>query len=205
MKISVITPTNGRPEALEICRHYVARQTKPAHQHIISEGGTLKDNLLEALDRVTGDVVAIFEDDDHYEPDWLEQISQCMGPAKMVGQLYINYYHLPSGGYKLMKSPHPSLCATAFCRSVVPRFVEACSAEMVDFAFWRGSARANVPARILTKPQGFVTGMKGLPGTRGMCQGHKPELYSAHDCADNLVLRKWVGDEDAGRYLGMHL
>ena len=48
----------------------------------------------------------------------------------------------------------------------------------------------------------YVTGMKGLPGTPGIGIGHNGERYRQRD-ENRTVLRKWVGEQDANRYLSL--
>jgi hypothetical protein len=99
MKVSVITPTGGRPIAFELCELWMSRQTKQPdewivvddfpiatkctrNQHVIrrtpfwspNSGHTLQLNLIEAFKIVTGDIILIMEDDDWYSPFYIENM-----------------------------------------------------------------------------------------------------------------------------------
>lgn len=101
MKISVITPTGGRPLAFKLCELWMSRQTRQPDQWIVvddypvttectmgqtvirrepfwtPEGGiTLQKNLIEGLKAVTGDIVIIIEDDDWYHPEYIKTVAQ---------------------------------------------------------------------------------------------------------------------------------
>jgi len=99
MKISVITPTGGRPLAFELCELWMSRQTRQPDEWIVVDdypiptkctmgqtiirrepfwspntGVTLVKNLIEAIKVVTGDIVIVIEDDDWYHPDYIKTI-----------------------------------------------------------------------------------------------------------------------------------
>jgi hypothetical protein len=101
MKISVITPTGGRPLAFKLCELWMSRQTQQPDEWIVvddypvatectmgqtvirrepfwtPDGGiTLQKNLIEGLKAVTGDIVIIIEDDDWYHPNYIKNIAQ---------------------------------------------------------------------------------------------------------------------------------
>ena len=99
MKISVITPTGGRPLAFELCELWMSRQTQKPDEWIVvddfpipttctmnqriirrtpfwnpNSGHTLQYNLIEAMKIVTGDIILIMEDDDWYSPFYIENM-----------------------------------------------------------------------------------------------------------------------------------
>lgn len=100
MKISVITPTGGRPLAFKLCELWMSRQTRQSDEWIVVDDYeiptkctmgqkiirrtpfwkpgdmTLPQNLIEALKVVTGDIVIIIEDDDWYHPDYIKTVAQ---------------------------------------------------------------------------------------------------------------------------------
>jgi hypothetical protein len=98
MKISIITPTGGRPLAFALCEKWMKRQILQPDEWIVVDdykeptkckmgqkvirrepfwkGGqmTLQRNLLEALKIVTGDIILIVEDDDWYSPNYIKNM-----------------------------------------------------------------------------------------------------------------------------------
>lgn len=206
MRISVLTPSNGRPEQLELCRQYVARQTAQAFEHVVvDEPRGLVENLIEGLAHVAGDAVAIFEDDDWYHPAWLEQVAQGLERAELVGERIARYYHVPTGGFwseDLAPTGRASLCATALRAELVPlllEILETSSNPFVDLRFW--SQAKGTSWELLDPEEPAVVGIKGLPGTPGIGAGHVATFYQEHDTPDRSRLRDLVGDEDAYRYL----
>lgn len=112
MKVSVITPTGGRPMAFELCELWMSRQTQQPDQWIVVDDfpiptkctmnqqvirrtpfwkpdsmHTLQLNLIEALKIVTGDIILIMEDDDWYSPFYIENMVKKF--------LTLNYEGLP--------------------------------------------------------------------------------------------------------------
>ena len=109
-KITVITPTGDRPEALALLRRWLQHQTRQPDQWIIvddgktpvnpkhfptatvirrepqaGEGHTLSLNLTLALPQVQGEKVVIMEDDDFYGRDYLQTMADCLDEYELVG------------------------------------------------------------------------------------------------------------------------
>jgi hypothetical protein len=100
MKISLLTPTGGRPEAFKLCERWMKRQTIQPYEWIVvddfetptkctmgqkiirrtpywqTKENTLQLNLIEGLKAVTGDIVLIIEDDDWYHPNYIENMTK---------------------------------------------------------------------------------------------------------------------------------
>jgi hypothetical protein len=98
MKVSLLTPTGGRPEAFKLCETWMKRQTIQPYEWIVVDDfetptkctmgqkvirrtpywkpgeNTLQLNLIEGLKAVTGDIVLIIEDDDWYHPNYIENM-----------------------------------------------------------------------------------------------------------------------------------
>lgn len=98
MKITIITPTGGRPLAFKLCEQWMKRQTLQPDEWIVIDDYeiptkctmgqkvirrqpfwqpgemTLQKNLLEALKIVTGDIILIIEDDDWYSRDYIKNM-----------------------------------------------------------------------------------------------------------------------------------
>ena len=229
MKVSIFTPTNGRPDLLELCKLYVERQTYPIHEHLIESGGTLAENLRSGLPKLTGDVVVIFEDDDHYHPQWVEWCVKHLEDYDVVGEAATRYYHLPTRGYAVLGTgpQRSSLCNTALRHRMIPLLLSEVREDLVgiDLHFWKRAVEHGVAVHTNIGPQTdcdrppcrkqecglvtaidpplYVTGMKGI--ARGMSFGHQPAYYSGfhHDDVEYSMLRHWVGDEDIEHYLAL--
>lgn len=205
MKVDVITPSGGRPDTLELCRHYVDRQTYSDINHIVVETeGTLADNLALLLEQVTGDAVVVFEDDDWYHPLWVEYCVEKLQQFPMVGELHTRYYHLPLRKYRDMETrARSSLCNTAF-RPEMGKFLRTAYEAGhvgIDARFWAEAIRHGTKYHLNPGPQWYVVGMKGLPGRPGMGAGHRANFYRNRPDTDEVVLRSWIGDYDADHYL----
>lgn len=126
---TVITPTGDRPEAFEICKNYVQRQTLIPSQWIIVDDGvnptdvsdikvpikyirrqreklepkhTISVQMIEALKYVKTDRIIIVEDDDWYCKDYFEKMMGMFDlPNKpiLIGQGQTIYYHVPLQKY----------------------------------------------------------------------------------------------------------
>lgn len=206
MRISVLTPSNGRPDQLELCRRYVERQTFEAFEHVVVDAPRgLAENLREGLQRVQGDAIAIFEDDDWYHPTWLERVAGALELGEIVGERVARYYHVPTGGYwenDLQTERRSSLCATAFRRELTPLLSKLLhGGPFIDVRFWNLALQAGRGFELVSPWPPGVVGIKGLGGTPGIGRGHDPTFYRRKDSHDRRILRVLVGDEDATRYL----
>lgn len=196
MRISVITPTADRPRGIELCERWMARQTVRPHEWIVSDGGktparltmgqvhlhqpsapgaaNLAGNILRALDAVTGDVVVIVEDDDHYAPDHLEACADGLRRAPAYGCPRLVYFNVAHRCWIHMANRGSALCQTAFRRELIPEMQraarEAIAADSfgIDGRFW--SSRQH-----MAQGRQTVIGIKGLPGTPGLGIGHRPK------------------------------
>lgn len=196
MKVSVVTPTKGRPLCLELCKKYVDRQTYKVHEHIIADGKSLYDNMNDALLKVTGDLVVIFEDDDWYDPKWVETcVNNISNGYDLFGQGKFFYYHLPSGGYikKDAIFPHAPLHATSFKSELISSILSLPRSfknqkPLFDKCIWNMDAKKHT---IIDK---FVVSLKGLPGTAGYSSAHSDKYYQYFDKNRN-ILKDWIGSD----------
>lgn len=203
MKVYALTCSKGRPQCLAMCQHYVERQTKKVTRHIIEEGGDFWTNMQNALKRVPAgddDVLVMFEDDDWYSPRW---VSTCVGvfadgPTVMFGQSVLHNYHVPSGGYQVVK-PKQGNCplhasafrATKQMLGALMLFAEDRSTHKIDVAAWR------LQGPKYTTNRRHVVSMKGMPGTPGFSLAHRRENYRTFDAVRRPLLKEWIGDDIA--------
>ena len=128
MVIHAITPTRGdRPILLEQSKLYLSRQTiKPSMHHIIDFVPT--DNQKDITKRFRigltnafnegADLVFLWEDDDWYHPEYIQQMFEFWinsDKPNCIGIADTYYYHL--GLKRWMYMRHPDR-ASAFCTAV---------------------------------------------------------------------------------------
>lgn len=200
MKVSALTCSTGRPEALALCRKYVARQTRPVDEHVVQEGGDFWTNMRAGLERVTGDLVVIFEDDDWYAADWVERCVAGLADADLFGQLRICNYHVRCGGIMDSREGRANcpLHATAFHARMRERLFGLPWGERkprLDVSLWALDVRKQTTLAL------HVVSMKGMPGTAGYSVAHSPRYYRRFD-RDGSLLRSLIGEEDARVYAG---
>jgi len=151
-KVTVITPTGDRPEALALLRRWMATQTRQADQWIIIDDGTkpvkakkfpgakvirrnprkddpactLGENLRVALPHIAHEKVLVMEDDDWYGPDYIATMADLLEDHELVGISGTKYYHPGIPGYREMgRGDHASLSQTAFRKSLLPELEKA--------------------------------------------------------------------------------
>ena len=209
MRVSVFTPSTGRPEMLALCRKRIEEQDYPILEHIVQEGGTLVENLISGLPKTSGDIVVIAEDDDYYSPDW---VTECVNGLNLgavaFGDIHSHYYHLGLGRRKVFRHPgRSSLNSTAFRRELIPTLVEACTSEKsIDIRFWRALNDGHVPRAFRDSPNPLVIGLKGGPGLRGMGIGHLQRTYLNYDCDtddENCTLLRSLLGGAADEYISL--
>lgn len=226
MKVSIITPTADQPMGIRLLEGYAARQTVQPHEWIVADdgiepasltagqlhltrprtaegGASLAGNLLAALERVTGDVVAVFEHDDWYRPDHIAvQLAQIKAGKKSVGSVTQRYYNVQARKFIVMRNIGSALCNTVFTADLIPAMQAACHRAIqrgsygVDRLFWD-----SLPARHKgVHGTNTVVGIKGLPGRKGLGLGHRPDSRPGwNDDPEMRQLREWIG-EDANFY-----
>lgn len=227
MKISLITPTADRQFTFALAEKYVSRQTVKPFEWIVADDGltptvttmnqihvrrertheggkSLASNLLAALDRVKGDAVVIWEDDDWYSPQHLQVCAERLQGASATGCQWLRYYNVAHRMHVRMQNIGSALCNTAFRSELIGVMRSAAQDALdnndfyIDRRFWQSVNSKRDCHDIET-----VIGMKGLPGRAGLGIGHRPKRSPskrwAHD-PSKRVLREWLGP-DAEPYL----
>lgn len=223
--LTLITPTGDRPEAFQLCEYWMGRQTyKGDIQWIVVDDGvketcctrnqeyvrrvprssdpshTLGVNLLEAIPRVKGSKVIIIEDDDYYDPCYLETMSRWLDSAELVGERGAKYYYLASRAYYFWTNhQHASLCRTGFSASAVDQFRNTIEQgkrgnPSIDMAFWERFTGKRQLHETLLNGKAMCVGIKQLPGRTGIT--HR-RYKQAVDDPDMDLLRVWTGDDFA--------
>lgn len=191
----------------------MARQTVKPDRWIVADGGetpapltmgqerrwspsppgpaNFAGNVLRALEGVTGAVV-VFEDDDYYAPDHIEQCLKGLEKGDH-GCEWLRYWNVQFKAWKEVRNKGSSLAQTA--TRDIARLRAAAEAALaagdytIDGRFWDGRKAVG---------QKTVVGVKGLPGVVGLGMGHRPGRGWRHDPAGRK-LREWIG-ADAGAY-----
>lgn len=228
MKISVVTPTCDRPVGMALCERFMARQTRAPDEWIVADGGqtparctmgqthvidsrppgpvNFAQNLLNGVDRATGELIVFAEDDDWLAPTHLETLAEVAERGyRLIGTEDVQRYHnVAHRCYRLMNNVGASLCQTAIRRELVPLFrrtVQDCMCRGsygIDTTFWRAARNDWSFTHRMT-----VVGIKGLPGRVGLGVGHRPDARWTPD-PDLAQLRAWIG-EDADLYAAFRL
>ncbi len=205
MKISAITCTYERPQALKLCEKYMARQTRQPDQWLILDGsGPMSDKVLRAVSSgIEGDVLVFFEDDDYYFPTWIEWCEKQISKGfDIVGQGKALYYHVGRRWWSDCKNVrHASLCQTAISRSLFEPLTELIPAydnQFFDTRLWR--IECNRYLHLPKEGERLVIGMKGLPGKLGYSNEHRTRTPPGVNADPSLAyLWKLIG-KDALNY-----
>lgn len=219
--LTLVTPTGDRPEAFAMCERWIAQQRlQPDHWIVVDDGSaptrctmgqtvirrspttahSLTANLTAGLAKLTTDMVAVIEDDDYYDPDYLSAVTHELASAEIVGEAHSCYYHVRAQRWmRHGNEQHASLCATAFRTSLVPVVVDLCEPEQdpfVDIRLWRHSGRRGT---VVVREKPLVVGMKGLPGRPGTIAAHHASCPGYRDDLGGDKLNGWLG-VDASSY-----
>lgn len=222
MRVSVITPTADQPTGIALLERYMARQTVQPDEWIVADDGTvpamlmmgqvhvvrerqaegaasLAGNVRAALERVTGNVVLVFEHDDWYRADHIETCLRGLENAKATGALWQRYYNVEHRCWIVMRNIGSALCNTAFRAELIPAMRDACDMATqrnsigLDRLFWDCLPKAD---KLITEDE-TVVGIKGLPGRIGLGMGHRPGQNGRRwsDDPESVKLREWVGED----------
>ena len=229
MRISVITPTADQPRGIELLEGYMSRQTVQPDEWIVADDGnvparltmgqlhlvrprmqeggrSLASNMLAALDRVTGDVVVVFEHDDWYASDHIETSLLGLRQARATGSKWQRYYNVEHRCWIMMQNIGSALCNTAFRTDLAPAMRVAAERALeagtygLDRLFWDSLSGAD---KCITETE-TVVGIKGLPGRPGLGLGHRPNASRQWTFdPDAEKLREWVGNDASSYFPGV--
>lgn len=221
MAVTVITVGGGRQEALTLCEKYMSRQTykgeiqwifiedEPSNPMKLTMGqeiyegpllytpgiNTQRYNLDLALQKVKGEYVIIWENDDFFGPEYIEIMLHYLKYNAMVGECDTVYYSIPSKSYLPMNNfKHASTTQTAFRKSSIPFFQKALHSgeKYFDITLWAMAREGNISSCLFSMPgKKLCVGMKGLPGRGGIGVGHRPQKFI--DDSDGRKLRELLG------------
>lgn len=221
MRLSVVTPTCGRPEAMRLCRMWQERQTVEPHEWLIVEEFVREPgwrnycaNLRSAVERAAGDAIVIVEDDDWYAPRYLELVAAWLGDFDVIGNQHTRYYDLRRRSWLSVRKHISPLSQTAFRIEHRDLFLEVLSGvshidkpyvdrdttETVDSGFWSAVRQRAIPFAAPMAPYRWL-GIKGMPGSGQISAVRDREAHQwSRDDAGLTQLHTYLKD-DAVHYL----
>lgn len=104
MKVSVLTVTKDRPEALSLCKRWVDHQTYAIHEWIVIEGMDYCEGLVLGAEKAKGDLIVIFDDDDWYDRRYVASVVGLVDRSfDVVAALWTGPYHIRARAYQTYK------------------------------------------------------------------------------------------------------
>ena len=178
-EITVITCTGDRPEAFVLLQRWMDNQTVKPTQWIVVDDGkeplknmegfeyirreptksdythTLCLNIEKAMAVVRCDKIIIMEDDDWYDPTYIDYMSKLLDKADLVGFGNLIFYYPSTRKYmKKATAKNPAFAQTAFKRSLIPvvqeicrgasKEYELCGKGLIDMFLWKHSLEMQV-------------------------------------------------------------
>ncbi len=228
MKITAITAACNRPEAWKLSEDYMRRQTVKPDQWIVLDSDdppstcTMgqhfiycpevrgKSEMIEKLKiafspgLITGDIVVMWENDDHYAPTWIETCVKNLGDGRidLFGEGRAVYYNVRDRWwFDHANMSHASLCSTAFTKRLYPLVHRLCSDPnpFIDDRLWKNASgnRKRLLDPLSHGGKRLVVGIKAMPGKVGYGSGHTREDRNAKQDPDGAKLRELIGDDAA--------
>jgi glycosyltransferase involved in cell wall biosynthesis len=164
---------------LKSCPPNIKAELYPGPEYWREELNTQRGNMLEALKHVKGDKILVIEDDENYQPTYIEEMSKILNFVDICGESDVVYYHLDIPGWKRMNNfTHASLCQTGIKANLLPNLKAAVdSGEMYyDLHLWRRAHEMRVPCALFSDVN-LSLAIKGMPGRSGIGAGHKTQGY----------------------------
>lgn len=165
---------------------------------------TQRYNMEEAIKHVRGDYILTVEDDDRYSIDYLDLMVFLLQKFDIVGEANSHYYNIKERKFKEWRNyQHTSLNETGLRANKIKLLDRAVNSGQLffDMVLWQIIFAEN-HSHLIFDWNGYVVGMKGLPGKGGIGGGHFPDATFKDDRLFE-VLRAWVGLEDAKEYISI--
>ena len=180
MKLTALTCTcAGREDAFELCKKYLISQTRPPDQWLVLDGPEpMHIKIAQAIleNKIEGDYVIWYEDDDHAGPHWFKWCEDQLNRGfDIVGQgraLYYNPVHRWWSNCGNVR--HASLCQTAIRSRMLPHvynIIEDFGCPWIDVQLWNVECRKYL--HLPKEDEMHVIGIKGLCGARGYSREHR--------------------------------
>lgn len=208
MKLTAITATYHRPEAMRLCEKYMARQTRQPNQWCILNGPEpMPEKVLALIEsgRIEGDAVAFFEDDDWFRSDFLQWAHDGIASGyEMIGEGHAAYWNVKfRWGSFCNNKRHAALVQTVIHADLLEsaaNIIRSYRSPFWDTRLWQ--LDANKFLHLPRDPsERRCVGIKGFYGASGYSGEHgafrPPETFTDPSSA---TLFRWIG-EDAVDYL----
>lgn len=229
--VTLLTPTGWRPKAFALAEKYVARQTyKGQIQWLVSCDGTPENRtkctmgqelypcplvwrqgwntqryqFANLIPHIKGDIVLIWEDDDHVKSEYIDVMVDFLKYAPLVGESYVTYYNIQRRGFREMNNNlHSSLCQTGFRKEYLSNFEGAVhsSETFMDICIW-GRARNKGHKFLLFNGMNLLVGIKGVE-RQGIGFGHTASADEFTPDPQFVKLKQLLGEEDSKPYIEM--
>ena len=161
------------------------------------EGHSLCGNVKEGLAAVKGDLILFMEDDDWYHPDYIQYMARAFLKSPVVGASPAAYYNVAyRRARQLRNTGHASLAGTGVADSLawLVKQVADRGRPFIDMGLWRYAREHQglIFRNIHQDGRKLHVGIKGMPGIKGIGNGHQP--YGNSD-PKMEVLKNWIGED----------
>jgi len=149
---------------------------------------------------ITGDIAIFWENDDHYDPTWVETCIKNLASCDLFGEGRAIYYNVRDRWwYEHANMQHASLCSTALTKRLFPLVLRLCDDRnpFLDDRLWKHAPRNR--SRVLDPGAGsnkrLVVGIKAMPGKAGYGGGHSRVDPNAKQDPTGAQLIKLIGTD----------
>jgi hypothetical protein len=204
--IGVIVPDRGdRKKLLLNCKLLILNQTiQPDHVAIINHKPTSRAPDLtqrvrkgfEKLRLIGCECVLIIENDDFYQPDYIEEmLSQWnkAGKPEIFGTSSTLYYHIIKNQYRVLNHPNRSSLMSTLLRCDAPIVWPADSEIFLDLHLWK-----QLDGKTFDTTHPIAIGIKHGQGLCGG-KGHSQMLFDNDDLKGDF-LRSLIDEESVNFY-----
>lgn len=165
---------------------------RPTHRWKLGSN-TQQKNLIAGLNRIKNtENLVIIEDDDYYDPYYLQTVQNWLITETLVGESASRYYNLRSKKYRQLSNYfHSSLCSTALKGSAIEMLRAICitNKTLIDVNLWKMYKGSKKLYRT-----NMVVGLKGMDGRAGIGIGHNKDFQAKID-EDGSVFQSWLRND----------
>lgn len=199
MRISVVTPTKDRPEAVELCQRWFSEQRYPVYEHIVVDGGGMLDNLREGIRKAKGDIVLLADDDDYYDPGWTKWVAGTYRDpeSQAAGQTVQTFYHIRGARRWDGEKQGPLAGTISFRIGQSDNVIQWMDEDGRPKRILRDVKHTVVHEQFCCRIMGLYLG--DGPG-RGLSRKHSPDSFPIPD-PGLRSLRERIGDSAVDAYL----